>query len=49
MKKTNIFVCILIALSINLQCNISAHAEDENTKINTEQQDLNADDKMQQN
>ena len=42
-KKINIFVCILIALSINLQCNISAYAEDENTTLDTEKQDLDKD------
>ena len=39
-KNTNIFICILIALSINLQCNISAYAEDENTTLDTEEQSL---------
>ncbi len=40
-NKTNIFVCVLIALSINLQCNISAYARDENTSTAiTGQQDL---------
>ncbi len=28
-NKTNIFVCALIALSINLQCSISAYAAEE--------------------
>jgi hypothetical protein len=42
-NKTNIFVCALVVLSINLQCNISAYAEDKNTAtVTTEQQDLDS-------
>ena len=35
-NKTNIFVCALIALSINLQCSISAYAAEEATAEVTE-------------
>ena len=39
-SKTNLFVCVLIALSINLQCNISAYAAEENDITATEEQSL---------
>ena len=38
--KTNLFVCILIVLSINLQYSISAYAIEENDTAITEKKDL---------
>ena len=35
-NKANLFVCILVALSVNLQCNISVFASDENDTLSTE-------------
>lgn len=38
-KKTNLFVCVLVALLINLQCNVSAYAFEEDTVITEEASD----------
>ena len=40
-KKTNLFVCILIALSINLQSNLLAFAQEVNDTTVEEEQALN--------
>ncbi len=40
-NKTNLFACVLIVLSINVQCNISVYAADENIATIRGQQDTN--------
>ena len=43
-NKANLFVCVFIALSINLQCSISAFASGGNDTLSLEEQNLKATD-----
>lgn len=41
-NKLSLFVGLLIALSVNLQCNIEAFAEDDSSSVTAEEQSLEA-------